>query len=61
MYTHGIKWASYLFFVWKEIYIVLLIHLILAFCNVNFNLEQMKRLSGPIGAVGSVGGILEVF
>ncbi|MEX0799515.1 MAG: MFS transporter [Bacteriovoracaceae bacterium] len=49
--------AFYLFAV-KETYIVLLIHLLLAYANANFTLEQIKRLYGPLGAMGSIGGII---
>jgi ATP:ADP antiporter, AAA family len=55
---YGIQLLSYVLYVWKEIYIVLLIHLVLAYSNTLFNLEQMKRLYGYIGASGSVGGVL---
>lgn len=58
LFIKGFKMAAYIFFIWKEIYIVLLIHLILGFSNACFNLEQMKRLFSLVGAAGSIGGII---
>jgi AAA family ATP:ADP antiporter len=59
-YIHnlGFKPAAYGLFATKEIYIVLLIHLCLAFTNGYFSIEQLKRLYGPLGAAGSVGGVI---
>ena len=54
----GLRVAAFGLFATKEVYIVLLIHLCLAFSNSYFSIEQLKRLLGPIGATGSVGGIL---
>lgn len=54
----GISWMAYVLFATKEIYIVLLIHLTLAYANSKFTLEQIKRLYGPLGAAGSIGGII---
>lgn len=57
-FSAGIKEMAYVLFATKEAYIVLLVHTCLAFTNAYFTLEQMKRLIGPIGAAGSVGGIV---
>lgn len=54
----GNKLSSYVPFIWKEIYIVLQVHLLLAYANNYFSKEQFKLLLGPVGAAGSVGGIL---
>jgi AAA family ATP:ADP antiporter len=54
----GIKEFAYATFIWKEIYIVLQVHLLLAYANVYFSKEDFKLLVGPVGAVGSIGGIL---
>lgn len=54
----GIKFLSYVLYIWKEIYIVLIIHLVFAYCNTLFSLEQMKRLYGYIGAMGGLGGVV---
>jgi AAA family ATP:ADP antiporter len=57
-YVHDYAWVNYALYIWKEIYIVLLIHKIFAFCNAYMTIEQIKKFYGPIGAVGSIGGIL---
>lgn len=54
----GAKPWAYGIFIWKEIYIVLQVHLLLAFANVSFSRDDFKRLVGPIGAAGSIGGAL---
>lgn len=55
---NGAAIAAYFMFAIKEAYIVLLIHLVLAYANATFSLEQVKRLYGPLGAVGAIGGVL---
>jgi AAA family ATP:ADP antiporter len=57
-FLSGIRFLSYVPFVWKEIYIVLQVHLLLAYGNTYFTKAQYKLLLGPVGAAGSVGGIL---
>ena len=52
------KPMAYTLFAIKEVYIVLLIHLCLAFSNSYFSMEQVKRLYGPLGGAGSIGGII---
>lgn len=53
-----IKYLTYVSFIWKEIYIVLQIHLLLAYANNYFHKDEFKLIVGPVGAVGSIGGIL---
>jgi AAA family ATP:ADP antiporter len=57
-FLSGIKFLAYVPFVWKEIYIVLQVHLLLAYANTYFTRDEFKLLLGPVGAAGSVGGIL---
>ena len=57
-FLSGVKELAYLTFIWKEIYIVIQVHLLLAYANVYFSREDFKMLVGPVGAAGSVGGIL---
>jgi AAA family ATP:ADP antiporter len=57
-YKAGINWMAYALFATKEVYIVLLVHSCLAFANALYNLTDFKRLIGPLGAAGSLGGIL---
>lgn len=54
----GNKFFAYLSFIWKEIYIVIQIHLLLGYGNNYFKREEFKLLVGPVGAVGSLGGVL---
>ncbi|MFP5385089.1 MAG: Npt1/Npt2 family nucleotide transporter [Bacteriovoracia bacterium] len=56
--SSGIPYSSYISFVWKEIYIVLQIHLLLGYANNFFHKDDFKFIIGPVGAVGSIGGIL---
>lgn len=58
LYKLGIKEMAYVLFAAKESYIVLLIHMSLAFGNSYYSLDQVKRLFGPLGAAGSIGGII---
>ena len=58
LHNIGVKPAAYGLFATKEIYIVLLIHLCLAFTNGYFSMDQLKRLYGPLGAAGSIGGVI---
>lgn len=57
-FSYGIKYSSYVAFIWKEIYIVLQVHLLLAYANNFFHKNDFNRIIGPVGAVGSIGGIL---
>ncbi len=57
-FTAKIPFATYLSFIWKEICIVLQVHLLLAYANNFFHKADFKFIIGPVGAVGSVGGIL---
>lgn len=53
-----LNWLSYLLFIWKEVYIVLLINLALGYLNESINVAFAKLFYGLVGAVGSIGGIL---
>jgi|SRR5690606_5230967 len=54
----GLRYLGFLPFIWKDIYIVLQVHLLLAFINQALNKDLFKKLVGPIGAIGSLGGVL---
>ncbi len=58
LYQSGFKSAAFALFAIKESYIVLLVHLCLAYANTFYSKDLFKRIIGPIGAMGSVGGIL---
>jgi AAA family ATP:ADP antiporter len=57
-FQSGFKEYAYISFIWKEICIVLQIHLLLAYANNYFKKEDFKSVIGWIGAVGSLGGVL---
>lgn len=57
-YTSGIKYLTIAQFIWKEIYIVIQVHLLLAYANNYFKKEDFKIILGPVGAAGSLGGII---
>lgn len=57
-FESGIKEMAYVIFATKEAYIVLMLHSLLAFTNAYFDLDQLKRLLGPIGGAGALGGIV---
>ncbi|MCM2350822.1 MAG: MFS transporter [Bacteriovoracaceae bacterium] len=52
-----IKYLTFVSFIWKEIYIVLQVHLLLAYANNYFHKNEFKLIVGPVGAAGSIGGI----
>ena len=54
----GFSELAYVLYIWKEIYIVMVIHMILGYVNNDLNIDRAKILLGPIGAMGSIGGIL---
>ncbi|MCY4645049.1 MAG: hypothetical protein OXB88_10565 [Bacteriovoracales bacterium] len=49
---------SYATYIWKECYIVILLHLCLAFFNTHFSYDFAKSFFGPFGAVTSIGPII---
>lgn len=57
-YQQGVKQMAFVMFATKEAYIVLLIHTCLAFANAFYELDVFKMIIGPIGAIGSIGGII---
>lgn len=54
----GNKLFAYFSFIWKEICIVIQVHLMLGYANNYFNKINFRILVGPVGAIGSIGGIL---
>jgi AAA family ATP:ADP antiporter len=57
-YQQGIREGAFVLFAWKEVYIVLQVHLFLAYTNAWLSRDDFKRWIGPIGAMGSLGGVL---
>ncbi len=58
LFSQGMKLPAYSYFVWKEVYIVVQVHLILGYCNNFFPKDLFKKMVGPVGAIGSLGGVL---
>ena len=56
-YFQDHKIFAYFSFIWKEICIVIQVHLLLGYANNFFRKEDFKLLVGPVGAIGSLGGI----
>ncbi|MFG1500034.1 Npt1/Npt2 family nucleotide transporter [Halobacteriovorax sp. XZX-3] len=50
--------GSGVFAVWKEVYIILVVHLSLGYLNSVIDVKVAKLVYGPLGALGSLGGIL---
>jgi len=50
-------WA-YPLYIWKEVYIVLMVHTVIGYLNANIPEKTARLIYGPLGAFGSVGGIL---
>jgi len=57
---HSKIWA-YPLYVLKEVYIVLLVHSILGHLNASIKEDVAKVVYGPLGALGSLGGIIGAF
>lgn len=57
-YISGVKSLTFASFIWKEIYIVIQIHLLLGYANNYFKKEEFKSVIGLVGGVGSLGGVL---
>lgn len=58
IYQAGYKEVLFGLYALKETYIVMLVHITLAHLNNVVNVEQAKLLYGPLGAFGSLGGII---
>lgn len=50
--------SVYSLFIFKEVYVVLLLHLVYIFINTHIELSLAKTIFGPLGALGSLGGVL---
>lgn len=58
LFNQGVTFMAGVLYVWKEVYIVILVHLILGYTNSILKYEQAKEFYGPLGAMGSIGGIV---
>lgn len=57
-YYIGFNPFAYIYYIWKEVYIVLLVHLSLGYLNTKVEYRVAKLTYGPLGALGSLGGVL---
>lgn len=55
---YDLGFFPYLLYVWKEIYIVILIHITFGYVNAILAYKEAKLFFGPLGAIGSLGGVL---
>lgn len=58
LWQAGLKEGALALFAWKEVYIVLQVHLMLAYANSWLGKQDFLRWVGPIGAMGGLGGTL---
>ncbi|EQC47103.1 membrane protein [Bacteriovorax sp. Seq25_V] len=58
LYYLDFSYSSYFYYVWKEVYIILLVHLSLGYLNASVEYKVAKLTYGPLGALGSLGGVL---
>lgn len=58
MYYFKFNPSAYFYYVWKEVYIVLLVHLCLGYLNAKLDYKIARITYGPLGALGSFGGVL---
>ena len=56
LYQQGLRPGAFLMFAWKEVYIVLQVHLFLAYAYSWLKRADFLRWIGPLGGLGSVGG-----
>ena len=53
-----LKAFSYMIYIWKECYSVILVHFCLAFFNTHFSYDLARSLLGPFAAIASTGPIV---
>ncbi len=58
LYLEGFKAVVFPYFIWKEVYIILLVHLSIGYLNSKVKKEIARLTYGPLGALGSLGGVL---
>ena len=57
VFNEGNLWSAYPLYIWKEIYIVLLVHLLFGYLTNSMSYKLAKAFYGPIGALSSLGGV----
>ncbi len=53
----GVPWTTYLLYIWKDIYIVLLFEAFYSYANSVFSIQTARWVYGLFGVVGGLGGI----
>lgn len=53
----GLRGATFLLYVWKDVHVVLLLEILWTFANVVFSIREARWLYGVVLACGSLGGI----
>jgi len=61
IYKFVTPYGSYLLYIGKEVYIVVLVNSVLAHLNTTIDKKTAKIVYGPLGAFSSIGGIIGAF
>lgn len=54
---HGLGYFAWPLYIWKEVYIVVMLHMVYGLLNTLVDYRLARLLYGPLGALGSLGGI----
>lgn len=57
MVQMGHSFFAWPFYIWKEVYIVVMLHMVYGLLNTLVDIKIAKILYGPLGAIGSLGGV----
>lgn len=57
MVQAGNSFFAWPFYIWKEVYIVVMLHMVYGLLNTLVDIKIAKILYGPLGAIGSLGGV----
>lgn len=56
-HSRGMPHSTFMLYVWKDVYIIVLVELFWTFANVTFNLRSAPRIYGFFCAAGSLGSV----
>ncbi|MDP7114185.1 MAG: Npt1/Npt2 family nucleotide transporter, partial [Myxococcota bacterium] len=57
-WTRGVPFTGYALYIWKDIYIVILVEIFYSFANTVFPIRSARWFYGLFGVFGSLGGIV---
>ncbi len=57
MVESGSSFFAWPFYIWKEVYIVVMLHMVYGLLNTLVDIKIARILYGPLGAIGSLGGV----